>query len=346
MNTTNKALVVALALQVVLAAVFFGRGDSETTTAPKPVFRGFDSSQIERIEVFKGADSITGAEAAAGAPAALVMAKQDGKWVVTTHHNYPVSTTKLDAFWGKMTGLTSRGPIASAKSRQLQLQVAPDRYVRKLVLHRQGGETMTIYIGQPAGARATALRLAGSDDIHAVTGFSASSASTSIVGWIDTSFFEVEERQVAAITVENAAGRFPFARDGLGGWKLGEGASGAALQDPDGRELNDATVASLLRQMAILKLIEPVDSETATGSPLATVTIELMATPAANEQDVSVPGQQYTFLIGPERNGRYIVRRTDLTAAVEMSMNKLTPVVSFDGSTMYKPKPPAENPPK
>lgn len=353
MNTTNKALIGVLALQGILALLLLSRSDSAAIGKLKPVLPGFDAQKLERIEIFKQFDAPAGATAAQLTPD-ITITKKDGKWVVSTYFDYPAGQKKLDTFFEKVSAMQSRGPIATAKARQPQLQVAEDKFLRKVVLHGQGQEPTILYVGQSAGAGTTAVRVHGSDAIYAVTGLTVSIAAPSVVGWVDTEYFRVKEKDVVSVKVENAAGTFAFERDGEG-WKLAGDAQAAQPAQPagakapaataDARPLNKVAIDTLARNMSLLQFVEPTDPEIPTGSPLAKVTLKVVPQAPAEGEDKPAEGQavpastlsgDFTFIIGPERNGRYIVRRTDLPP-VAVSMSHLEPLVSFGPDKMYQP---------
>jgi hypothetical protein len=230
--------------------------------------------------------------------------------------------------------MQTRGPIATGAARQSQLKVAPDRYLRKVVLQRQGKSPLTLYIGQNAGPRTSAVRVDGETDIHAVSSMAPSTAPTSIVGWADTNYFKVDERQVAAIKVENAAGTFVFERDGKGGWKIAEGTTGVDPADP--RQIDNRAVDNMVRAMVLLQMIEPADPEIPTGSPLSTVTLRLGSPQAGSDQAAAAQASEFTFVFGPEQNGRYILRRAGGAPPIWVSMNKFEPVIDFGPKLLYK----------
>jgi hypothetical protein len=332
MNTFNKALTAVLALQVVLALITLTRSDSTSIAKARPVLADFDPAEIERIDVYNSLDAIKDGKDPAKAVAAVILTKKEGRWVIPTAFDYPVSPTELQSFFDRVMGMQTRGAIASAEARQSQLNVAPDRYLRKVVFHRQGGKPpLILYVGQNAGPRTSAVRVEGENDIHAVSSFAPSTAPPSVTGWVDSNYFQVDERQVVGILVQNAAGTFSFERDGKGGWKAVEGTTGV---DP-ARDLNARAIDNMVRAMVLLQIIEPADPEIPTGSPLSTVTLRLGAPRAEGGQAESTPASEYTFVFGPEQNGRYMLRRTGGAPPIWVSMNKFEPVIDFGPKLMY-----------
>jgi hypothetical protein len=334
MNTFNKALIAVLALQVVLAAITLSRSDSITIAKARPVLPGFEPAEIERIDVYNSLDAVKDGSDPARAVPSIILARKDGRWVIATAFDYPVSETELQSFFDRLMGMQTRGAIATGEARRSQLKVAPDRYLRRVVLHRQGGKPpLTLYVGQNAGPRTSAVRVDGETDIHAVSSFAPSTAPPSVTGWVDSSYFRVDEAQVASITVQNPAGTFSFERDGKGGWKVAEGTTGA---DP-ARQLDNRAVDNMVRAMAVLQMIEPADPEIPTGSPLSVVTLRLGARQAQGGEAGSTPQNEYTFVFGPEQNGRYMLRRTGGAPPIWVSMNKFEPVIDFGLKLMYPP---------
>jgi hypothetical protein len=330
MNTFNKALIAVLALQAMLAVLTLSGSDSTVIAKARPVLPDFDVAEVERIDIYNSLDAVKEGTDPARAVPSIIVSRKDGRWVVPTAFDYPVSPTELQSFFDRLMGMQTRGSIASAEARRSQLKVAPDRYLRKVVLHRQGGKSpLIIYMGQNAGPRTSAVRVEGEKDIHAVTSFAPSTAPPSVTGWVDSNYFQVDERQVTSITVENAAGTFSFERDGKGGWKVVEGTTGV---NP-ARDIDHRAVDNMVRAMVLLQMIEPADPEIPTGSPLSTVTLRLGAAQAQGGQPG--PANEYTFVFGPEQNGRYMLRRTGGVPPIWVSMNKFEPVIDFGPKLMY-----------
>ena len=376
MTTVNKALIGILVAQLALAALTLTRGESTHIGKLEPIVAAFDAKGVSRIEIFK--EPVVGnsgdKDGNKASDAAIVLHKKDNAWALATHHDYPADKSKVDSLLQKVAGLNSRGPVATSPGRQSQLSVSETEYKRKLVIHTAGGGApITLYVGDPAGSRKTAVRLSGRDEIHGVTGFSMASISAFVSGWVDTQYFTVTESEVASITVRNAAGELTLERDS-GSWKLSDGqAPGQTPGQPPGqtpgqppgqtpgqapgqtpgqapgqtpgqapdRPIDSEVVDNIVKQMTNIRLAEPADPNKAVDKPLATVTLR-MKIPDSQGSDagppaMSVVADEYTFQIGPEDDdSRYYLRRSGDSRAVWVYASNLKPVIEFDRDKLYK----------
>lgn len=344
MSSLNKMLIAALVVQIALAAFMLTRSDSTTIQQLEAIVGEFDKDAINRIEIYK--EPIGGADS----DIAIELKKSGGSWVLGSHHDYPVTESNITTLLDKVLGMTSRGPVATSAARQTQLAVADKEYKRKLVLHG-AGEPITLYVGNPAGTRKTAVRLAGTDGIHAITGFSLGNISTAMSGWIELEYFEVEPDDVASFTITNAQGTFTLERDGEI-WNLAgaEAPDGTPAPDAGGeraeKELSQNEVDKLLQLMAEINLTEPADPARTFEKPLASFVLR-MKSPAlddAGEGDagassaISPAAEEHRFEIGGEQDGKYHVRRIGDERAIWLFTGTFDSLVELDRDKLYKEK--------
>lgn len=347
MSSLNKMLITALVVQVALAAFMLTRSDSTTIRKLEPVVAEFDKDTINRIEIYK--EPIGGKDS----DVAIQLDKKSGSWVLASHHDYPVTGSNVTDLLDKVLAMSTRGPVATSAARQSQLAVADDEYKRKLVLHG-AGEPITLYVGNPAGSRKAAVRLAGSDEIHGVTGVSMAALSTSMSSWIELEYFEVEQDNVASFTITNPQGTFTLERAGES-WNLtmpGSDAPGTApgttpagqtpATPPADRELDTNDVNDLLERIVEINLVEPADPAHKLEKPLATFVLR-MKPPAADEDGdagpssaISPVAEEYSFEFGDEKDGKYFLRRSGAEHAIWISTGTLKSVLELDKDTLYK----------
>jgi hypothetical protein len=292
----NKILAGVLAVQLVLVVFMLLRGDAGRIGKLEPLV-SIDADKVERIRVFEAPGDKE--KKRADGPA-VELVKRGSEWALTSHFDYPVDKAKVTELLDKVAGIRTRGPVASGKSRQKQLEVADEAYQRKLVL-TAGGVDTTIYVGASAGARQTSVRLAGSDQIHGASGLSAFAIGASPASWIDTAFFKVEKGQIAGIDLVNQNGNFTLEPAADAPWKVE--VNGQPLAPPAGSEIDSDMADRIASRVSSIMMNEPGDPKRTIDKPLYTVTVRMKAPepaqPAgadpATPPPMSEPGQEYVI---------------------------------------------------
>lgn len=264
MSRTNQILAAALVAQLALIAWVWSSGDDRSLPRLEEL-TAIESDAVTRLEIY---DRLEKAPEAEPEPAVVLEKSAEG-WVLASHHGYPADETKVADFLDKLAGMKSRGPVATQASRHRQLRVAPERYDRKLVVHRGGGEPLTIYLGTSAGRGKGAVRIEGEDATHGVAGINAYAAGETARRWVDEAYFENPDTPIASLVIENAAGRFELEK-GEAGWKRVSGESEVAA--PPGKELDAQKIDALAAKLETVRLAEPADPAKKGFSPVATVT--------------------------------------------------------------------------
>jgi hypothetical protein len=289
-NKVNRILVGVLALQVLLVLFVHLRGDDTSIGSLEPLLTGVDGAKIERVRIFDRTsnDPDETKEQRAerlktGGKPSIELVKKGEAWVLASHFDYPVETQKVTDLLDKIEGMRSRAPIASGKARQKQLEVADDSFQRKVVL-TAGGKDTTFYVGAGAGQRQVSVRIAGSDEIHGVTGLTAYGVSAEPSAWVDTGYVDVQPDRVASFDVVNSKGSFHFEQGEDKAWKASTG--GQPITPPAGMELAKGEIDKLVNRATKIYLAEPADAKRALDKPLATVTLRIKPEPVP-----PVPGQ-------------------------------------------------------
>ncbi len=309
----HKILIAALAVQLVLAVIVLTRGDESAALKERSIITGFDAAKVTRLQVFPSAT---------GKPIDLVKKDpaKDSSWVLASAFDYPVDQTKVNDVLSPIAKLAAAAPIATQSSRHVQLHVADTDFERKLVI-TAGGKDLTLYIGSPAGARRTALRIGGEDKVYAVTGFSPSVAGGEPRQWVDTSYVKIARDDIGKVvvardgkTVELARPAAPAEPAGSGsGSATGSGSAappappaaehwnvaveGAPVTLATGESIDQAAIDKLLGEIGAIDLSSPADPKRDASKPTATITIERKAsgasTPAPTVLDVIADGTSY-----------------------------------------------------
>jgi hypothetical protein len=342
-NRTNKILAVLLGVQVALAILVFLKHDDNPIGKLEPLVDGLPVDKVDRIRVFdsypppkqEGEDK---KQASKPDQPAVELVKRGSDWQLASHHDYPADGTKVSELLDKVTAIRTRGPIASGKARQKQLEVADDDYQRKLVISA-GGKDTTLFVGTSAGARQTSVRLAGSNDVHGASGLSAFAVGANAAAWIDTAYFKVEKEQIASIEVSNQNGTFTIEPAATGGgWTVEM--NGKPIVIPAGSEIDKDFVDRAVSRISSMTMTEPGDPRRSVDKPQVTVVVHMKAPQAAAGPDggppaVSQPGQEYTVDVAEsgEKDKSFVkvrgsphaalVHSLSLSELVEMSASKL-----------------------
>jgi hypothetical protein len=342
-NRTNRILAGALLVQVALAVVVFVKHDDARIGKLEPLLEGLEAEKVDRVRVFDAWPPAKADEE--GAPKkevkpdqpAIELVKRGSDWQLASHHDYPADGSKVNELLEKVTAIRTRGPLASGKTRQKQLEVADDSYQRKLVI-TAGGKDVTLYVGASAGARQTSVRLAGSDEVHGASGLSAFAVGATPAAWIDTAYFKVEKDQIASVEVTNQNGTFSLEPGADGAWTVE--LNGKPVAVPAGQEIDKDLVDRMVNRIASLSMSEPGDPKRTIDKPQVTVTVRMKSEPPPAGPDggppaVSQPGQEYTIDIGESgekdksfvkvRGGKHaaLVNTLSVTDLVELSATKV-----------------------
>ena len=336
MNRLNRILVAVLGVQIALILVFHLRGDDTRIGKLEPLFTGLAKDKVERIRVFdrtakgKGEAGEVVSKAAdkgkAGDRPAIDLTKKNGAWVLASHFDYPVDAAKVTEVLDKVEALQSRGPIASGKARQKQLEVADDSYDRKVVL-TTGGKDVTFYLGAGAGSRQTSVRIAGTDEVHGVTGLTSYSVGAQPSAWISGPYIDVAQDKIASVDLVNANGSFHFERAASGGdWQAT--VDGKPIAPPAGMEISKSEIDKVMNRASKIYMAKPGDPKRTIDKPIATITLHLKPEPppakagadkgAAQESAVEEAGEQRVIEIAStdEKDRSYVREKGRAQAAL------------------------------
>jgi len=288
------------------------RGDDAASLKEHPVLAGFDAAKVTRIQIF--------AAGVAGAPAKPIdLVKRDAAWVLASAYDYPVDATKVTDLLSPLAKMSAAAPIATQAGRHKQLHVGDAEFERKLVITRDGKD-LTLYVGNQAGVRHTAVRVGGTDNVFSVTGISAAAIGSEARAWVDPVYAKTPNEEIAKITVQRDGKTVELVRPAApatppdaGSGSAGSGSSavaplpvaehwsatigGAPIALATGESLDDAAIDRLVGHVATIDVSSPADPKRDASRPTATITIERKpagsATPAPVVIDVIADGASY-----------------------------------------------------
>jgi len=271
----NRYLVIALVIQLVilLATQLSSRGP--TTAKPHKLFDKLDVEQVTWLRIEDGEKK------------AVELEKQGGKWVLKTGGGYPAKKDKIVELLGKLPGLTAGQPVTTRKEHQHKLEVADDKYQRKVALKLEDGKTHRFLLGSSPGIKNVHLRIEGQSKVFLVSDLTAWDASATASDWVDTEYLKVGRDDIVELTLKNGQGEIKLAKE-AGKWSL-EGmeegaslkqtevdsllstASAVNLQQPVGRKVEPAYELSPDKARALLTLVvekkQPKDKSPAASQP-------------------------------------------------------------------------------
>ena len=291
----HKILIALLAIQLVLVVIVLTRGNDNMVLKEHPVVAGFDAAKVTRLQIF----------AAEGAGKPIDLVKRDAGWAMASAFDYPVDAARITDALGPIGKASAAAPIATQAARHKQLHVAEGELERKLVV-TMNGKDVTLYVGAPAGARRTAVRLGGSDDVYGVSGMSPGTFSTEPSAWVDPSYIKVAREEITKVAIQRDGGPSvelvappaPVAAAGSaapiatppGTWRATVG--GAPITLAAGEQVDNAMIERIVSDAATITLTAPADPKREPTKPVATITIERKAG-AATVIDVVADGALY-----------------------------------------------------
>jgi hypothetical protein len=342
----NKILVALLAVQVVLAIVLLSRDRGETVARLEPLTASFEAAKVSRIQVFAKRDKTATGEAKPG----VDLVKKGDTWVVGNAFEYPVDAERIEKLLKSVSGLQSRGAIATSAARHPQLGVADGVYERKVVI-TAGSTDHVLFIGGPAGTQRTAVRVGSSADVHAVPSrdLSAWSVDAEPRGWVDTGYFTIGKSDIAAVTIKTARGVVELDH-ASGSWQVAE--NGAPIKLAAGESIDSAGIDGLVNKLTRIDLAAPADPARDASAPTATITIRpkapvtdadagavSAAAPAERVLDVVADGERYW--VRERGNARAVlVDKFGLEGLVDITRDKLVKKPAPPGSAATPPPAP------
>jgi len=295
MNQRNRILAGVLAVQVIIAAVVFVPRLLPTQSNAVPLLGATQAADVKAITI----------QDKAGAKVDLV--KQDAGWVLPNSDNYPANAETINAFVEKLIGLKSDPLVTRTSSSHKRLQVADDDFVRKIDLTLTDGSVKSLYLGSASGGSATHVRVIGQDEVYLARGLNSFEAGTDVTTWINPTYLSVPQDKILSATVENAQGKWEFAKDALNQWTL-KGLTADQKFNPD-------SAVTMLARLSSLSMLKPLGKtakpEYGLDKPVATVTVVVSDTAST---------KVYTLKVGTkDAAGNYPIISSDSTYYVSVA---------------------------
>ncbi|MCS7061263.1 MAG: DUF4340 domain-containing protein [Anaerolineae bacterium] len=278
MNRRNLILTVALIAQVMLILLITTLRTPSATAGAGPLLGETKSADISRLTIQDREGK------------RIELSRQGEGWVLPQYDDFPAETNRVTPFLDKLTGIRTGRLIARTATSHDRLQVAANNYARRIELTLANNRTQVLFIGTSAGGSAVHVRVEGSDEVYLADGLTSFDAGVEASSWINTTYLQVPQEQVNALTLTNANGTFEFEKDASGAWTM-KGLAG-------GETLDASKVTELVSRLSFLNMNRPLGKtakpEYGMETPTAVVTVTLKQENASPKPIVLRIGAQDT----------------------------------------------------
>jgi hypothetical protein len=286
MSRLNQILAAALVVQIILVGAIFLWPRPAASSVSGPLLANYKAGDVTGVTITNGEGK------------RLSLAKNGESWVLSEAGDYPVDGTKVTPFLEKLEKVKSNRLVTKTEGSHAQLKVAQDSYESLVELKLKDGTTHKLYLGSSAGASATHVRTDDQPEVYLTGDINSFDANANASAWIDTLYFTVPQTATVGITLENANGKFEFAKEGEK-WTL-KGLSAGEI-------FNENNFFPFMNQATGLRLTEPLgqeDSWFGANKPQATITI------STQEGDQT---KSYTLEIGDKdaKDNSYVVKASN-----------------------------------
>ena len=291
MNTTNKVLATILIAQIVLAVVVFWPRAADY--AGDILFKGAEGNDITRLEIIDADNN------------RVLLARSDDEWVMPEAGNFVADSDKIDPILDNIKALRTNRLVTMTSDSHASLEVAEDKFQRRLKLTWADGEQKTLYLGSSGGAGATHFRQAGKDEVFITGDITIWSAVAQASSYIDTLYFSVPRDSVTSLILENANGTFEFVKDD-DTWRY--------LNLGESEQFKDSELTTLLTQTTSLRMAAPLGIEEKPSYGLADPQVILTL-----QADSDVVQHQYELRIGVGIGEHHVAISSDSSYFVSIS---------------------------
>jgi hypothetical protein len=311
MNRTQRILIVALAIQMVLSAVALWPREARTGGG-EALFPDLTAADVVAMTVTDN-DGKT-----------LQLRQVGESWVLPNVDDYPAKADKITPELDKIVALDTRRLVTRTAASEKRLQVGADSFLRRVDLQTAGGATYTLYLGSSPSYGATHVRAEGSDETYLANNLTAYEFYTTAASWVDTTYFSVAQDQLSAVIVKNAKGTLTFNQDAAGNWALAE--------LPAGEQPAAELVKEAVDRATSVTLIQPLGKADLPAygldNPLAVVTLQ------------QKEGQPITLSIGAQdpTDQSYVVHVSTSAYYVRVSQYYMQVLVENGVSEFLAPK--------
>lgn len=299
MSKTNRLLIMLLLVQVLL---LLGMRLSDTTPVanqPTKVFETLDPAKVTKLEI-KG-ELKDESDPSSPPQTTVVLTKEGATWGIASADNYPADQTKVEELLDKLSKLKSRAAVLTKAVNHKKVEVAEDKYQRKITLTADGKE-LAFFLGTSPSFKNVHLRRAGSDDVVQVSDLTSWEAGARAWDWVDRAYVKIPEKDVYGLRIQNKSGVIQLDRNAAGEW-IAQGVNGP---------LKKSVVDDLVRKASTINLEEPLGKtekpEYRLEVPQATVTLMTGTSSIAGKMPETMKTDVIRIGEKIEKDNRYYVK--------------------------------------
>jgi len=245
MKRHNQILAAVLVVQIILSVVVFWPR-SAASAEREPLFPDLEADDIVAL-------TITEPE---GKSVTLQQVEED--WILPDADDYPAQASKVTPLLEKIVGLTTGRLVTRTDASHKRLQVATDDFARRIDFETTDGETHSLYLGSSPSYGAIHFRVEGQSEVYLASDINTYEVGATAASWVDTTYLNIPQGDVTAVTLENRNGQFAFVKEGAGE----EGGGTWTMEGLTADEMLDGgKVDALLRQAGLVNLIESLGKE-------------------------------------------------------------------------------------
>ncbi len=211
MNRLNLILSALLLAQLLLfgSVYLFCGGPQEGRTEPVRMLAGIHRDDIRKVTI-QDSDNQT-----------VVLSEEDGEWRLESHHGYPADPEKVSKLLGDLLGLQSSVVVSQGTEHHVDLEVADDKFQRKVTVTTPGGEK-TILLGTSGRGGRVHVRVPDQPTVYAAEGVRVFQLGTRVSDWARKTYLEVEKDRVVSLEIRKGKEAIHLARTTRDEWMLGE----------------------------------------------------------------------------------------------------------------------------
>ena len=142
----------------------------------------------------------------------LALKKDKERWLLPEAGSFPADAAKVQGLIDQLAGLQRGWPEATTAEAATRFKVAPDRYVRKLNLLKDGTAQAIVYFGTSPGLRKIYLRADNDPEIQTLV-LSQHELEVTTDNWIDTRILHLKPEQIKRVELPGL--RLEKTADGL-----------------------------------------------------------------------------------------------------------------------------------
>lgn len=274
---------VVLALVVLLFENPFGQSEYEKKVqTAMPLFPNFDKAQVAGVEIIAAGESTT-------------LAKQDGKWVVTSLDSYPADAEGVEELLTKVSEFKNTHHVSSNSDKQMEFEVESTTGVEVKLMDANDTLLAHLFVGKTTpGFLSSYVRVADTNDVYVAQGYLKSVFDKGERTWKDRTIFDFDEDIVTQVNIASPEETVELRLDAEGTWQM--------LQ-PEASAVKQAEVDSLLATFSQLDTDDFAEPKELAEYELASPHSSISAT--LND------GTTATLLIGKEEEDKLYVKRAD-----------------------------------